>query len=62
MADPDLAGDRSVRVTVGGRQDDPGSQYVTVRTAGSVRAAGQLVAFLAGEDDNIGAGGRHIHF
>ena len=60
--EPIAVGRGPAGVTVGGGEDDPGSQYVTVSTAGSVRAAGQRVAFLGGEDDDIGAGGRHIHF
>lgn len=62
LTHPDLAGDRSVGITGSGRQDDPGSQYIAVRTTSSVRAAGQHVAFFAGQDDDNGAGGRHVHF
>ena len=62
LTHPDLAGDRSVRVPVGGCQDDPGSQHITVRAAGSIRPAGQNTSFFVGEDDEVSAGGRHIHF
>ena len=43
-------------------EHDPGPQHLTVWTTRGVRAAGQLVAFFVSEDDDISAGGRHIHF